>query len=131
MSDLLIRFWDGLQYYWGDISYLTVQHLQIVAISGVLALLVALPLGVCMSRPATQMYAIASIKFLNVSQAIPNIAQLALALSFIAVGSGAAIIGLFVATLLPVAVHTYAGLRAVTQHLVEAAEPIGMTPAET
>lgn len=131
MSDLLIGFWQGLQFYWGDISYLTLQHLQIVAISGVLAIAIALPLGVWMSRPANQRYAMASMQVLNVGQAIPKLALLALAMSFIGVGSGAAIIGLFVATLLPVAVNTYEGLRAVPQHLVEAAEAMGMTPRET
>jgi osmoprotectant transport system permease protein len=131
MSDLLSRLWEGLQFYWGDISYLTVQHLQIVAISGALALAIALPLGVWMSRPANQRYAMASMQVLNVGQAIPKLALLALAMSFIGVGSGAAIIGLFVATLLPVAVNTYEGLRAVPQHLVEAAEAMGMTPHET
>jgi osmoprotectant transport system permease protein len=131
MSDLLSRLWEGLQFYWGDISYLTVQHLQIVAISGALALAIALPLGVWMSRPANQRYAMASMQVLNVGQAIPKLALLALAMSFIGVGSGAAIIGLFVATLLPVAVNTYEGLRAVPQHLVEAAEAMGMTPRET
>jgi osmoprotectant transport system permease protein len=131
MSDLLIRFWEGLQFYWSDISYLTVQHLQIVAVSGVLALAIALPLGVWMSRPANQRYAMVSMQFLNVGQAIPKLALLALAMSVIGIGSGAAIIGLFVATLLPVAVNTYEGLRAVPPHLVEAAEAMGMTPRET
>ena len=131
MPDLLIGFWQGLQFYWGDISYLTLQHLQIVAVSGVLAIAIALPLGVWMSRPANQRYAMASMQVLNVGQAIPKLALLALAMSFIGVGSGAAIIGLFVATLLPVAVNTYEGLRAVPQHLVEAAEAMGMTPRET
>lgn len=131
MPDLLIGFWQGLQFYWGDISYLTLQHLQIVAVSGVLAIVIALPLGVWMSRPANQRYAMASMQVLNVGQAIPKLALLALAMSFIGVGSGAAIIGLFVATLLPVAVNTYEGLRAVPQHLVEAAEAMGMTSRET
>lgn len=131
MPDLLSRFWQGFQFYWGDISYLTVQHLQIVAVSGALALAVALPLGMWMSRPANQRYAMASMQFLNVGQAIPKLALLALAMSVIGVGSGAAIIGLFVATLLPVAVNTYEGLRAVPQHLIEAAEAMGMTPRET
>jgi osmoprotectant transport system permease protein len=131
MSDLLIRLWEGLQFYWGDISYLTVQHLQIVAVSGALALAIALPLGVWMSRSANQRYAMACMQVLNVGQAIPKLALLALAMSFIGVGSGAAIIGLFVATLLPVAVNTYEGLRAVPQHLLEAAEAMGMTPRET
>jgi len=131
MPDLLIGFRQGLQFYWGDISYLTLQHLQIVAVSGVLAIAIALPLGVWMSRPANQRYAMASMQVLNVGQAIPKLALLALAMSFIGVGSGAAIIGLFVATLLPVAVNTYEGLRAVPQHLLEAAEAMGMTPRET
>lgn len=131
MPDLLIGFWQGLQFYWGDISYLTLQHLQIVAVSGALAIAIALPLGVWMSRPANQRYAMASMQVLNIGQAIPKLALLALAMSFIGVGSGAAIIGLFVATLLPVAVNTYEGLRAVPQHLVEAAEAMGMTPRET
>ncbi|VVN32761.1 Osmoprotectant import permease protein OsmY [Pseudomonas fluorescens] len=131
MSDLMLRVWEGLQYYWGDISYLTVQHMQIVAVSGALALLVALPLGVWMSRPANQRYAMASMQVLNVGQAIPKLALLALAMSLIGVGSGAAIFGLWVATLLPVAVNTYEGLRAVPQHLIEAAEAMGMTPRET
>ena len=131
MSDLLIRLWEGLQFYWGDISYLTVQHLQIVSVSGALALAIALPLGVWMSRSANQRYAMACMQVLNVGQAIPKLALLALAMSFIGVGSGAAIIGLFVATLLPVAVNTYEGLRAVPQHLLEAAEAMGMTPRET
>lgn len=131
MADSLNRFWQELQFYWGDISYLTVQHLQIVAVSGVLAIAIALPLGVWMSRPANQRYAMASMQVLNVGQAIPKLALLALAMSLIGVGSGAAIIGLFVATLLPVAVNTCEGLRAVPQHLVEAAEAMGMTPRET
>lgn len=131
MYDLIIRLWGGLQYYWGDISYLTAQHLQIVAISGALALLVALPLGVWMSRPANQRYAMASMQILNVGQAIPKLALLALAMSLIGIGSGAAIFGLWVATLLPVAVNTYEGLRAVPPHLIEAAEAMGMTPRET
>lgn len=130
MPDLLSRFWEGLQFYWSDLSYLTIQHLQLVAVSGVLALAIALPLGVWMSRPANQRYAMASMQVLNVGQAIPKLALLALAMSFIGVGSGAAIIGLFVATLLPVAVNTYEGLRAVPQHLVEAADAMGMTPRE-
>lgn len=131
MSELAMRFWQGLQYYWSDISYLTVQHLQIVAISGVLALAVALPLGVWMSRPANRHRSMAVMQILNVGQAVPKLALLAIAMSVMGVGSPAAIFGLWVATLLPIAVNTYEGLCAVPRHLVEAAEAMGMTPRET
>jgi osmoprotectant transport system permease protein len=130
MADLISRFWGGLQYYWSDISYLTGQHLQIVAVSGALALIIALPLGVWMSRPANQRYAMATMQVLNVGQAIPKLALLALAMSLLGVGGGAAIFGLWVATLLPVTVNTYEGLRAVPRHLIEAADAMGMTPRE-
>jgi len=130
MADLISRFWGGLQFYWSDISYLTGQHMQIVAVSGALALLIALPLGVWMSRPANQRYAMAAMQVLNVGQAIPKLALLALAMSLLGVGGGAAIFGLWVATLLPVTVNTYEGLRAVPRHLIEAADAMGMTPRE-
>lgn len=131
MADFFLEFWGGLQFYWGDISYLTVQHLQIVAISGALAMAIALPLGIWMSRPKNQHRSMVVMQVLNVGQAVPKLALLALAMSLMGVGSPAAIFGLWVATLLPVAVNTYEGLRAVPQHLVEAAEAMGMTPRET
>lgn len=130
MPDFMSALWNMLQLYGDDISYLTVQHLHIVAISGVLALAVALPLGVWISRPASQRYALACMQCLNVGQAIPKLALLALAMSVVGVGSGAAIVCLWVATLLPVVVNTYEGLRGVPPHLVEAAEAMGMTPAQ-
>ncbi|KQM54821.1 ABC transporter permease [Pseudomonas sp. Leaf15] len=130
MPDLMLGFWAAMQLHWGDITYLTVQHLHIVAVSGALALVVALPLGVWMSRPSNQRYAMACMQLLNVGQAIPKLALLALAMSVFGVGGGAAIFGLWVATLLPVVVNTYEGLRAVPEHLLEAAEAMGMTPAQ-
>ncbi|MFK0092347.1 ABC transporter permease [Pseudomonas sp. NPDC090592] len=130
MSDFLLKLWDGLQFYWGDISYLSVQHLEIVAISGALAMAIAFPLGIWMSRPKNQNRSMVVMQVLNVGQAVPKLALLALAMSLMGVGSPAAIFGLWVATLLPVAVNTYEGLRAVPQHLVEAAEAMGMTPRE-
>ncbi|MDQ0704734.1 osmoprotectant transport system permease protein [Pseudomonas sp. W3I7] len=130
MPDLMLGFWAAMQLHSGDITYLTVQHLHIVAVSGILALVVALPLGVWMSRPSNQRYAMACMQLLNVGQAIPKLALLALAMSVFGVGGGAAIFGLWVATLLPVVVNTYEGLRAVPEHLLEAAEAMGMTPAQ-
>lgn len=130
MTDLFNSFAEGLQFYWSDITFLSAQHLQIVAISGALALVVALPIGIWMSRPANQHLAMAAMQVLNVGQAVPKLALLALAMSFMGVGASAAIFGLWVATLLPIAINTYEGLRAVPRHLVEAAEAMGMTPGK-
>lgn len=130
MTDMLIQLVNDVAIYWEDVLYLSVQHLEIVAISGALALAIALPLGIWMSREANKRYAFSAMQVLNVGQAVPKLALLALAMSFVGLGAPAAIFGLWVATLLPVTVNTYEGLRAVPRSLIEAAEAMGMTPTQ-
>jgi osmoprotectant transport system permease protein len=64
---------------------------------------------------------------LNAGQAVPKLALLALAMSLLGIGAKPAIFGLWVATLLPIAMNTYEGLRAVPPTLIDAATGIGMT----
>ncbi|MDI5886004.1 hypothetical protein ACFO0O_17550 [Cobetia amphilecti] len=44
-------------FYIPDIQFLTVQHLWLTALSGGLAILVAVPLGIILSRPSMTRYA--------------------------------------------------------------------------
>ena len=113
-----------------DILYLSVQHMKLVAASGLLALIVAVPLGIWMSRPAQRSVAQGVLQVLNIGQAVPKLALLALAMGFLGLGAPSAIFGLWVATLLPVVINTYEGLLAVPQPLLEAAEGMGMTPSQ-
>lgn len=119
-----------LQNYWGEVIYLSLQHLYIVAVSSALAIIVAVPAGIWMSRPRNQRRALAFMQVLNAGQAVPKLALLTLAMTLVGVGAPAAIIALWVATILPITVNTYEGLRAVPPHLLEAAEGLGMTPRE-
>lgn len=119
--------WDDMAMHREDALHLSLQHMRMVAISGVLALVIAIPLGIWMSRPAQQRRATALMQVLNIGQAIPKLALLALAMGFLGLGTPSAIFGLWVATLLPVVVNTYEGLLAVPRPLIEAAEAMGMT----
>ena len=56
--------------------------------------------------------------------------MLALAMSLLGIGVVPAIFGLWVATLLPIVRNTYAGMRGVPAHLVEAAHGMGMRPLQ-
>lgn len=123
-----VQLW--LQTYWSEVLYLSLQHLHIVAISSFLAIIIALPVGIWMSRPNNQRHALAVMQVLNIGQAVPKLALLALAMTLVGVGAPAAIFALWVATLLPITVNTYEGLRSVPRHLLEAAEAMGMTPRE-
>jgi len=121
--------WDAIADYQEDLLYLTVQHMEMVAVSGAAGLAVAIPLGIWISRPAMARLAQPVLQLLNIGQAIPKLALLALAMSVVGLGAPAALVGLWFATLLPVAVNTYEGLRSVPPHLIEAAQAMGMTRA--
>ncbi|MDN3520110.1 ABC transporter permease [Halomonas ramblicola] len=121
---------DGFLWYLPDVQYLAVQHLWLTAISGCLAIAVAIPLGIVLSRPSMARFAESLMQVLNVGTTIPTLAVLALSMSFLGIGTVPAIFGLFVATLLPIARNTYAGLKGVDPALMEAAAGIGMSPAQ-
>jgi osmoprotectant transport system permease protein len=123
-------FIDELLYYQDDILFLTGQHLELTLISGGIAILIALPLGVWLSRPAMRRHAEGLMQLLNVGTTIPTLAILALAMSFLGIGTVPAVFGLTIATLLPIVRNTYTGLLEVPAHLKEAAAGIGMTPGQ-
>lgn len=112
---------------WEDIAFLTQQHLGLVAISGGLAIVAGVAIGVWLTRPSMRHYAEIVIQALNVGTTIPTLAILALSMSFLGIGTVPSIFGLWVATLLPIVRNTYAGIRGVPAHLIEAATGMGMT----
>lgn len=121
---------DDFIFYLPDVQFLAVQHLWLTLISGGLAILVAIPLGVLLSRPSMARVAESAMQVLNVGTTIPTLAVLALSMSFLGIGTVPAVFGLFVATLLPITRNTYAGLKGVNPALKEAASGIGMSPAQ-
>lgn len=121
---------DEFIWYLPDVQYLMVQHIWLTAMSGSLAIIVAIPLGVLLSRPSMARVAESLMQVLNVGTTIPTLAVLALSMSFLGIGVLPAVFGLFVATLLPITRNTYAGLKGVNPALMEAAAGIGMSPMQ-
>lgn len=112
---------------WDDIVYLGRQHIMLVAISGGLAILAGIPIGVALTRPALRRYGDIVLQVLNIGATIPTLAILALSMSLLGIGDTPAIFGLFVLTLLPIVSNTLAGIRAVPPYLIEAARGMGMS----
>lgn len=121
---------DEFVWYLPDVQYLMVQHIWLTLMSGSLAIIVAIPLGVLLSRPSMARVAESLMQVLNVGTTIPTLAVLALSMSFLGIGTVPAVFGLFVATLLPITRNTYAGLKGVNPALMEAAAGIGMSPMQ-
>jgi osmoprotectant transport system permease protein len=113
--------------HWPDILYLSRQHINLVAISGGMAIAIGIPLGVLLTRPRVRPYANAVTQIVNLGTTIPTLAILALAMSVLGIGAPSAIFGLVVLTVLPIMLNTMAGLHMVPAHLIEAARGMGMT----
>ena len=118
--------------YRSDIIYQSIQQMTMVAIAGGLAIVVAVPLGVYLSRESVKHARVgqAVLQTLNMGQAVPKLALLALAMSVLGIGHWPSIFALWVATLLPIVLNTLEGLRAVPRALIEAATGMGMTPRQ-
>ncbi|MGS2743547.1 ABC transporter permease [Halomonas sp. LS-001] len=121
---------DDFIWYLPDVQYLMVQHIWLTLMSGSLAIVVAIPLGIVLSRPRMSGVAESLMQVLNVGTTIPTLAVLALSMSFLGIGTVPAVFGLFVATLLPITRNTYTGLKGVNPALMEAAAGIGMSPMQ-
>ncbi|NBJ69930.1 MULTISPECIES: ABC transporter permease [Clostridia] len=103
------------------------QHITIIFISGGLAVLIAVPLGILVTRPMFKKVDWLIVNMANLGQTIPSLAVLALAMGILGIGIKAAIVALFIYSLLPILQNTIAGLESVNKQTIDAAEGMGLT----
>ncbi len=117
-----------LEYFWNrryETLRLAGEHTMLVVISLSCALLVALPLGVLLTRvPAI---ATGVLQLLGVAQTIPSIALLAFMIPLFGIGVLPALIALWIYALLPMVRATYSGVNAADPEAVLAIEALGTT----
>jgi len=103
------------------------EHIRLTAVSTVLVILIAVPLGILLTRPSMRRATPFALGVVNVGQAVPSIGVLVLlALSF-GIGFKYAIIALVLYSFLPVLRNTMAGLQRVERSLIDAGRGMGMT----
>lgn len=106
----------------------TWEHIYISLISILLGIIVAVPLGVLLTR--VPKIANFILGLLNVLQTIPSFAILALFIPLLGIGLVPAIVALFLYSLMPILRNTYIGIRDVKKDLIEAGIGMGMTEWE-
>jgi osmoprotectant transport system permease protein len=103
----------------------TRQHLLLVAMSLVLAIVAAVPLGIAAARRPRLGYLV--LACIGVVQTIPALALLVLLLVLLhRIGAMPAIVALFLYSLLPIVRNTYTGLHDIALPLRESAEALGL-----
>jgi osmoprotectant transport system permease protein len=104
------------------------EHVNMSAVSTALAALVAVPLGVAMSRRALRRAGTPILFVANIGQTVPTVAVLALMLTVTGLGFRTAVFALWIYSLLPILQNTLVGLRGVDPATIEAARGMGMGP---
>jgi osmoprotectant transport system permease protein len=104
------------------------EHVKMSAVSTGLAALVAVPLGILVSRRALRRAGTPVLFVANIGQTVPTVAVLALMLTVTGLGFRTAVFALWIYSLLPILQNTLVGLRGVDPATVEAARGMGMSP---
>ncbi|WP_405936964.1 ABC transporter permease [Streptomyces sp. NBC_00726] len=107
------------------------QHVKLTAISTFWVLIIAIPLGIALTRRGLTKAAPVVTAIANIGQATPAIGLLALLVIWLGIGPSTAITGMVIYAVLPVLSNTVAGLKAIEPNMVEAARGIGMSAMGT
>ncbi|MEU5278916.1 ABC transporter permease [Streptomyces asoensis] len=112
----------------GQVSKALWQQVRLTAISTFFVLIIAIPLGILLTRGALRRATPFAMAIANMGQATPAIGLLALLVIWLGTGTKAALVGIIAYAILPVLANTVAGLKSNDPTLLEAARGIGMSP---
>jgi len=113
---------------WGDAARLTGQHIEIVGVAIIAAVLIGVPAGIVATRARWLEAQVINIS--GVLYTIPSLALFAVLIPVLGLGDRPAIVALALYSLLVIVRNTVVGLRTVDPAAVDAARGMGMTAWE-
>jgi len=105
----------------------TIEHIQLTAASTAVVVLLAVPMGVLLTRPAARRFTPAFLAVANIGQATPSIGLLVLFAIVWTIGFTPAVVALITYAFLPILRNTMVGLEGVDRSLIEAGRGMGMS----
>jgi osmoprotectant transport system permease protein len=112
---------------WDYIPARVLEHLQLTVVATLVVIVIAIPVGVLLSRPGARLLSPIALGLANLGQATPAIGLLALLTIQFGIGFKIALVGLIAYAVLPVLRNTIIGIQQVDPTLIEAARGMGMT----
>ena len=107
----------------------TGEHLALTLLSAAIVLLLAIPLGILLTRKPFRRLSGPVLAIVNIGQSAPAIGLVVLLAAWLGFGFRAAVTALVVYALLPVLRNTMVGIGQVDDRLVEAGRGMGMSAA--
>lgn len=114
--------------YGTQLLFKTWEHLYISLAAISLGIIVAVPLGILLTR--TPKFADKFMSLVGIVQTFPTLAILAFFIPIFGIGKIPAIIALFLYSLLPILRNTYTGVQSLDKDLLEASKGMGMSTWE-
>lgn len=111
-----------------EVLQLTIEHLELVAVSMLIATSIGIPTGIMLTRHARLKRWVLGAA--NIIQTVPSLALLGFLIPVPligGIGSRSAIVALTLYALLPILLNTYTGITGVDRAVVEVARGMGMT----
>lgn len=105
----------------------TLRHLQLVGVSTVIVVLLAVPLGILATRPSVRRFVPLIIGLGNVAQGVPSLGVLVLLAIYVDIGFMPAIAALVLYAFLPILRNTIVGLQQVDPFVIESGRGMGMS----
>jgi osmoprotectant transport system permease protein len=116
---------------WDNLRTTLVAHIELTVVATVIVVVIAIPLGIALTRPALKRFEPIAVNIANVGQAAPAVGLLVLFTFWLGTGFRTAIVGLVVYAVLPILQNTIVGLRQVDQRTIEASRGIGYSGTRT
>ena len=107
----------------------TVEHIQLTLMAAGIVLVVAIPLGIILTRRPLRFLTGPVLAMANIGQAAPAIGVVVLLAFWVGFGFWAATLSLVLYAVLPVLRNTLVGLQQVDARLIEAGRGMGMSSA--
>jgi osmoprotectant transport system permease protein len=111
----------------GSLLSLALAHLGIVFVAAAASTLVAVGLGILVTRPGGAEFLPLSRTLVNIGQTFPPVAVLAVAVPLVGFGQKPTLIALFAYGLLPIFENTISGLKSCPNTVTDAANGMGMS----
>ncbi|GAA4398734.1 ABC transporter permease [Tsukamurella soli] len=122
---------EAVQLQWGVLGSSIGEHIEITIVATVIVLVIAVPLGVLVTRPVFSRVAPIVVNLANIGQAAPALGMVVLFAMWLGTGFRTAVAALVVYAILPILQNTVTGLRRVDSKTVEAARGIGFSGLRT
>ncbi|WP_066907777.1 ABC transporter permease [Millisia brevis] len=116
---------------WSTLQSTIIDHIELTLTATVIVVLIAIPLGILLTRPGLRWLTPFAVNIANIGQAAPAVGLLVLFTFWLGIGFKAAVVGLVVYAILPILQNTIIGLRQVDQRTIEASRGIGYSGIRT